>query len=340
MSIPSAARPAVLGVSGTRFTLDGEDFPFTGLSFFNALYNPAFNADDAARRVWLRRFAAFGVNVLRVWGQWDSRRGFVDTAPGATLYRPDGTLNEVPLARLHHLLAVAAEERMCVELALFAQESWHDGIRLSAEAATRAVAEVTRATASHRNLAIQIWNEFDELALEHAETVKATDAARLVTNSSGVAGVLLARGRGEVERRLDFLTPHTSRQHDGLIPHWRVAPAEIAYLLARFGKPVVDDEPARNGTPDFGGPKTGTDPMDHVLQIAAVWEVGGYVVYHHDMFQTGAGSDAVPPSGIPDPEHNPYHRQVLGFLAKRDRYMRASLCDDRSAQVSRMRHSR
>lgn len=322
---PATARDAspVLGVSGTRFTLDGADFPFTGLSFFNALHNPAFNAADAERRDWLRRFAAHGINVVRVWGQWDSRRGFVDTSADATLYRPDGTLNDAPLARLHALLSVAAEERICVELALFSQESWHDGIRLAPDAATRAVQEVTRATARHRNLAIQIWNEFDERALEHAETVKATDAARLVTNSSGVAGVLLAQGRGEVERRLDFLTPHTSRQHDGAIPHWRVAPAEIGYLLARFRKPVVDDEPARNGTPDFGGPKTGTDPMDQILQIQAVWDVGGYVVYHHDMFQTGAGSGAVPPSGIPDPEHNPYHRQVLSFLAKRERYMHA-----------------
>lgn len=318
---PRDPSPA-LGVVGTRFTLGGALFPFTGISFFNALFNEAFNAGDAARRDWLGKFGQYGINVVRVWGQWDSRRGFVDTSPDATLYREDGSLREAPVARLHALCAAAAELGMAVELALFAQESWHDGIRLAPAAATRAVAEVTRAVAPHRNLAIQIWNEFDEMALEHAETVKAADPARLVTNSSGVAGVLLARGRGEVERRLDYLTPHTSRQTDATEPHWRVAPAEIAYLLRRFGKPVVDDEPARNGTASFGGPKGETDPFDHILQIQAVWDVGGHVVYHHDMFQTGAGSGAVPPSGIPDPEFNPYHHEVLRFLAKRDRYMR------------------
>ncbi|MBM3890814.1 MAG: hypothetical protein FJ388_17020 [Verrucomicrobia bacterium] len=43
-------------------------------------------------------------------------------------------------------------------------------------------------------------------------------------------------------------------------------------------------------------------------------------LYHHDMFQTGYGSPAVPPSGVPDPEFNPYHRQVLEFIAQRPRY--------------------
>ena len=42
--------------------------------------------------------------------------------------------------------------------------------------------------------------------------------------------------------------------------------------------------------------------------------------YHHDMFQTGYGTPAVPPSGIPDPEFSPYHKQVFEFLKLRERY--------------------
>ena len=93
--------------------------------------------------------------------------------------------------------------------------------------------------------------------------------------------------------------------------------------MKRSRKPVVDDEPARNGTVKFGGPKTPVSPFDHVVQIARVWAVGGYPTYHHDMFQTGAGSPEVPPSGIPDPEFSPYHKVVFVFLAQRDRYMPA-----------------
>ena len=85
---------------------------------------------------------------------------------------------------------------------------------------------------------------------------------------------------------------------------------------------MVDDEPARNGTRQFGGPKAATHPHDHILQIFQVWQMGGYIVYHHDMFQTSYGTPAVPPSGIPDPEFNPYHRAVLEFIAFRPRYVR------------------
>jgi hypothetical protein len=99
-----------------------------------------------------------------------------------------------------------------------------------------------------------------------------------------------------------------------------VAPTEIAFLLARYRKPVVDDEPARNGTANYGGPKAPTNPYDQILQIYQVWQLGGHVNYHHNMFQTGNGSPEVPPSGIPDPEFNPYHRTVLEFIALRDRY--------------------
>ena len=78
--------------------------------------------------------------------------------------------------------------------------------------------------------------------------------------------------------------------------------------------------PARNGTPQFGGPAEQTYPFDHIIHIWEVWKAGGYATYHHDMFQTGLGTPAVPPSRIPDPEFNPYHRAVLEFIAQRSRY--------------------
>src|ERR1044072_1190217 len=39
-------------VKGTHFTLDGTPFPFTGYSFFNAVFNPTFNQSSAVRREW------------------------------------------------------------------------------------------------------------------------------------------------------------------------------------------------------------------------------------------------------------------------------------------------
>ena len=304
--------------SGTSFLLDGKPFPYTGLTFFHAVYNPAFNKSSAERREWMRKFQRYGINVLRIWGQWDSGRGYADVCDTCSLYYPDGRLRADRVARLKEIVTDAEAEGMVIELVLFAQESWHAGVRLLPEAADRAVAAITRELMPHRNVTIQIWNEFSERVLDHVKTVKSVDPRRLVTNSPGGAGILGDRAQNEA---LDYLTPHTTRQTGGR--HWEIAPREIAYLLSRYRKPVVDDEPARNGTPDFGGPREKTSPYDQILQIYQVWQLGAYINYHHDMFQTGYGTPAVPPNGIPDPEFSPYHRQALEFIALRDRYVPA-----------------
>ncbi|WCJ57850.1 hypothetical protein NXS98_08895 [Fontisphaera persica] len=306
---------AELGISGTRFTLDGKPFPFTGVSFFNAIYNPTFNQDSASRRRWLDEFRAHGINVLRVWCQWDNARGFVDAGPEATIYKKDGALRPGPLATLKAILADADAVGFVIELCLFSQESYREGKYLEPAAQDKAVAALTRELKPWRNVAFQIWNEKSHRTLELLRVIKAEDARRLVTSSPGVAGVL---GSDEENAALDFLTPHTTRQGKGR--HWEIAPREIASLLVKFKKPVVDDEPARNGTPQFGGPRGATSPYDHILQIYAVWQLGAYVVYHHDMFQTGYGTPACPPSGIPEPRFSPYHRVVFEFLAQRERY--------------------
>lgn len=308
---------AELTVSGTRFLLDGKPFPWTGISFFNGIYNETFNHDAVARRQWLAKFRKYGINVIRVWGQRDTKPGFADTCPECTLYHSTGELRSGPLERLKQICGDADAMGIIVELAMFSQESWHDGIRLTPEAANRAATSLARELMPWRNVVLQVWNEFDERTLDHVKTIRSIDAKRLVTNSPGFAGVLIGIA-GENES-LSFLTPHTSRQRSGRT--WEIAPKEIAYLLARYRKPVVDDEPARNGTPQFGGPKSSTSPWDHIIQIQTVWRVGGYVNYHHDMFQMGSGHPTVPPSGIPDPEFSPYHRQVFEFLSMRERYM-------------------
>ena len=315
LPVAGAATPShVLTVRETRFLLDGEPFPFTGYTFFNAVFNPSFNESSAVRRQWLAKFQRYGINVIRIWCQWDGRPQYVDAGPDSTLYNTDGSLRPKLLRTLEDVLTDANEAGMAVELTLFAHESWLANIRLSPAAADRAVAELTRALQPYRHVTFQVWNEFSERVVDHANAIHAIDPARLVTNAPGNAGDL---GDQEQDTVLDYLTPHTSR-HNG--PHWRLAPDEITYLLARYHKPVVDDEPARNGTRNYGGPTEPTNPYDQIVQIYSVWRAGGYVNYHHDMFQTGYGSPEVPPSGIPDPEFNPYHRQVLQFIALRDRY--------------------
>jgi hypothetical protein len=308
---------AEIAISGTRFQLDGKPFPYTGLSFFNAIYNTNFNASSETRSKWLAKFQSYGINVLRVWSQWDNKRGFVDASPSSTLYRADGSLRTEHLATLKTMLRDCDAQGVIVELVLFAQESWREGIRLSPEAERKAVETLTRELMTFRNLTFQIWNEHDDdRVIPLVKLIKSLDPKRLVTNSPGYAGDL---GKDEENLALDYLTPHTSRQSKSK-RHWEVAPQEIASLLEKFKKPVVDDEPARNGTSQFGGPQDQTHPSDHILNIYNVWQTGGYPTYHHDMFQTGYGTPACPTHGIPDPEFSPYHRAVFEFLTLRERY--------------------
>ncbi len=305
-------------ISETRFRLNGQPFEYTGVSFFNAVYNPAFNKSSIDRKAWLAKFRGYGINVLRVWAQWDNKRNFVDAGPESTLYRNDGTLRESPLRTLKEIIHDADEMGFVVELCLFAKESRDGGVKLEADAADRAVAALAQELHPYRNVTFQVWNEFSHRTLDLLRVIKKVDADRLVTNSPGGAGVL---GSEEENRALDYLTPHTSRY--GKSRPWEVGPKEIASLLKKFQKPVVDDEPARTGTRQFGGPPAPTSPNDHILSIWQVWHAGGYITYHHDMFQTGYGSAAVPPHGVPDPEFSPYHRQVFEFIKLRDRYLPA-----------------
>ncbi|HWR54563.1 MAG TPA: hypothetical protein VN428_25870 [Bryobacteraceae bacterium] len=307
-----------IGIDRTRFTLDSKPFEYTGVSFFNAIYNAEFNRSEEARRAFLAKFRRYGINVLRVWAQWDSPLGFVDTCPTCTLYVADGTLRPERLRTLHSILATSAAEGFVVELTLFSHESWGANIRLTDPDMERAVGRLAESLRPFRNVTFQIWNEFSHHTVPLARVIRKVDPERLITSSPGFAGVLQAGW--EETMLMDYLTPHTSRQNSGR--PWEMAPAEIAYLIAKFGKPVVDDEPARNGTSNFGGPGEVTHPEDHILQIWDVRRQGGYVTYHHDMFQTGAGSKAVPASGIPDPEFSAYHRVVFEFLGRRSRYLR------------------
>ena len=303
-----------LAVAGTRFMLDEKPFPYTGLSFFNAIYNPTFNASSEMRRKWLKKFQSYGVNVLRVWCQWDNTRGFVDVSPTNTMFEADGTLRPTHLATLKAILTDADQLGMCVEVVIFAQESYLEKIRLASPSDERAVAALTRELLPFRNATFQIWNEHsDARVLPLLKLIKAIDPQRMVSNSPGYGGDF---GRDEENIALDYLTPHTTRSGR----HWEIAPQELGTLVKKFGKPVVDDEPARNGISRNGGPEAATSPFDHIAQILNVWRVGAYPTYHHDMFQTRYGTPAIPPSGIPDPEFNPYHHTVFDFLAQRNRF--------------------
>ena len=297
-----------LSIEGTRLLLDEQPFFWQGLSFFNALYNPAFNANAGARAHWLSVFPDNGINALRVWCQWDfdPPRSFVDTGPEQTVYTPEGDVRPSSFERLEALLEAVRPLGMVVEVVLFSHEKQPN---LPVPVQERAVRAMTERLLPHRDLILQIWNEDSTEVAHYFEIAKSVDPERLVTNSPGFASNL---GDPAQNRMLDLLTPHTARSDAERF--WEVATQQIAGLLAEYGKPVIDDEPARNGTVQFGGIPGGTQPWQHIAQIEAVRAAGGYHTYHHDMFQHPYGAPSTPPNGLPDPDFSPFHRQVFDYL--------------------------
>ncbi len=300
----------VLEIEGTRLKLDGQPFYFQGLSFFNAIYNPAFNRSAVDRLRWLRIFKESGVNALRVWCQWDlpPTRPYVDVAPDHTMYTADGEIRDEHFQTLAHIIEAADSLEMVIEVTLFCQEK-RDNLPIPAQ--ERAAAEMARRLLPYRNLILQIWNEKSVEVARYYEAAKKADPARIVTNSPGGANNL---GDDAQNRLLDLLTPHTVRAQAERF--WEVAPQQIASLLAAYAKPVIDDEPARTGLLQFGGIPGGTKPEQHIEQIRRVRAVGGYHTYHHDMFQNGYDHPATPATGIPEPDF-PFHREVFAYLREK-----------------------
>jgi hypothetical protein len=307
------ATSKVLAIQGTRLLLDRQPFGFQGLSFFNALFNPTFNQSAAERLRWLRIFQDSGISALRVWCQWDlpAGRPYVDVAPEATLYTPEGDIVDERFQRLADLLLAADGLGMVIEVVLFCQEKREN---LPVAAQERAVRQISARLLPYRNLILQIWNEKSVEVARYAAAAKEVDPARIVTNSPGVANHL---GDEEQNRLLDLLTPHTVR--GSVERFWEFAPGQIASLLQQYQKPVIDDEPARNGLVQFGGIAGGTRPWQHIEQIRRVRALGAYHTYHHDMFQNGYGHPATPPSGIPQPDW-PFHCEVFAFLMENARW--------------------
>ena len=53
------------------------------------------------------KFQKYGINVLRIFSQWDQKNPWVDVCPECSSFQRDGTLREKNIARLKEILADA-----------------------------------------------------------------------------------------------------------------------------------------------------------------------------------------------------------------------------------------
>ncbi len=250
----STAGSTVLGIDGTRFTLNGKPTFLLGLSYYGGLgATEDFirrDLDDASRR---------GFNWLRLWATWGGYDNDV-SAVGA-----DGGPREPFLGKLRWLVAECDRRGMVVDVTLArgqrssAPPTTPPGGRLPDFAAhRRAVETLVRELRPHRNWYLDLANERDvrdDRYVSPAElksmqdAVKELDAKRFVTASFGghdlslddVRESLLAIG-------LDFLCPHRPRDAESPGQTEAKTRASIA-AMEEIGRrvPVHYQEPFRRG---------------------------------------------------------------------------------------------
>jgi hypothetical protein len=241
----------VLGIEGSRFTLNGRPTFLLGISYYGGLGAPEefilTDLDDLQRH---------GFNWLRVWATW----GAYDQDISAV--DPRGGPHEPFLGKLKWLVAECDRRGMIVDVTLHRAERREK--RLSGggipdfAAHERAVETIVNSMKPHRNWYLDLANERDvrddryvsveELA-RLRQLVRRLDPQRLVTASFGGHELSREDLSDSLEAAgLDFLTPHRPRNPES--PGQTAARTrEVLDLTKELRRvaPVHHQEPFRRG---------------------------------------------------------------------------------------------
>jgi endo-1,4-beta-mannosidase len=200
----------VLGIDGTRFTLNGKPTFLYGISYYGAL-----GGSEETIQADLDDMQRYGLNWFRVWATWS---GFDKDVSAVDA---DGNARPEFLARLKRLVAECDARGMAVDVTLSRGDGVTGKPRLGTpESQARGVEVIVTELKPYRNWYIDLSNErnvrdkrytsFEDLR-ELRALVRRLDPDRLVTASQG--GDI-----GEDDLReyvltvgVDFITPHRPR---------------------------------------------------------------------------------------------------------------------------------
>jgi hypothetical protein len=237
----------VLGIQGTRFTLDGKPTFLLGISYYGGL-----GASDEAVRRDLDDLRRHGFNWLRVWATWSAFDRDV-SAVG-----PDGGPREPFLGRLKWLLAECDRRGLVVDVTLTRGEGKPGGAVPDFRAHRKAVETVVDALKAHRNWYLDLANERDVRDARHVPTeeLKALrELARELDPELPVTASFGGRDLDESDLRealkaigLDFVAPHRPREPESPGQTEVRARATLA-AMKEIGRsaPILYQEPFRRG---------------------------------------------------------------------------------------------
>jgi hypothetical protein len=243
-------RHAVLGIQGSRFTINGKPTFLLGMSYYGGL-----GASDGFLRRDLDELRRLGFNWLRVWatcGLFDQDISVVDA---------EGRPREPQLDRLKRLVADCDRRGLVVDVTLTRAGKTPGWGMPNLKAHQRAVETVVAALREHRNWYLDLANERDvgderyvpasELKTLR-ELVRRLDPSRLVTASFGGHDLTEEDVRESLQTAgLDFLTPHRPR-NPGSPGQTEARTRECLAMMKTMGRfvPVHYQEPLRRGYVD------------------------------------------------------------------------------------------
>jgi hypothetical protein len=283
-----APAPPRLATAGAAFTIDGQPRFLLLVSYFDAL-----RASDAALETDFAFFAAHGLDGVRVFPNWwrcEAMRAcggrFGDDTLAAA---PDGRLRPDRLARLRHVLALAAAHRLVVDVS-FARETVRqgpDGKPLSPDAhvaAIRATLDALGDSAPH--VLVDLQNEIDHnrlFARDPAADARAVGRVRrqlapyhvpifVSTNEPDAEAYVycgVPAGCPPDAQRLDVLAVHDTRRDDW-VARTRTVADTLRAMTARRGRlPIYFQEPYA------WQDETAPDRVERVLAAAAGAKAAG-----------------------------------------------------------------
>jgi beta-glucanase (GH16 family) len=246
LSLPAGAHGAtVLGIEGTRFTLNGEPTFLLGFSYYGGL-----GASDRLVRSDLEDFQKHGFNWLRVWATWGA---FGDDVSAVDA---QGRAREPFLPKLRWLIRECEPRGVIVDVTL--TRGKEAGQLPDFEAHQRAVELLVETLKPYRNWYLDLANERDvrdsryvspEELKQLREQVRRLDPERLVTASFGGHDLTAADVREALLTiGLDFLAPHRPRTADSP-GQTEARTRECIDLMKQAGRvvPVHYQEPFRRG---------------------------------------------------------------------------------------------
>jgi len=277
----SPSRATVLGIEGTRFTLDGRPAFLLGISYYAALgAPPEYVAADLAD------LKQAGINWIRVWATWNA---FGD----CSAVDPTGLPRQPYFTRLCDLVPAADEMGMIVDVTLTRGEMIPDQ-----QAHLQAVRTLSEALKRWRNVYFDVANERNIKDARHVSledcgelcgAIKAIDPGRLVTASH--AGDIAREELAEYLQvaRVDFITPHRPRngssaaQTEGKTREYLQWMAELGAVV-----PVHYQEPFRR---DFGEWQPESDGFLTDLRGAVAGGAAGWCLHNGSPRNTGRGEE-------------------------------------------------